>query len=191
QLSLRDEGSSIQAELCSLLVKRGGGSFLCGWRAELDHDFLQRATREDLYHAAEALGLSGGKADADELLMQSGTDFLSLVDVAPKVAVLVCRFRRWATSIGGARNIFRCLDVHGKGIVSPEDFAAGCRAHGFGEASESELRELFGLCDVSQNTILGPADVVFVDPDPQDHEPKELVSVGRRLFDGIVLLYNF
>mmetsp|Transcript_89651 Transcript_89651/g.159228 ORF Transcript_89651/g.159228 Transcript_89651/m.159228 type:complete len:676 (-) Transcript_89651:115-2142(-) len=169
--------ATVRDQLRELLVERGSGSLLRGWRAELDHDFHQRVRLEDLQRAVAHLGgIRSGEAALRVFFSESTSiGLLSLVDLDQTAAVLATRFKRWAASLGNPRQVFFGDDKEGyksaKQLTEAE-FIETCQRLDF-NASHDELWELFGFCDVSEDGTIEPVDLIFLEPDTRIREKEE------------------
>lgn len=150
--------------LKELLTKRGDGSFLRGWRRELDpdgdlevnfQDYIKAAARMTFY--ADALLLFGGDNDCSTLTIE---------EVAPFEGDLVQRFKAWiAERFSGHKEMFQCLQT--ESTQSTVSVAAWCKQMptlGF-DGLEDELKELFNLCDVTGRNCLKQEDLIFLERD--------------------------
>ncbi|CAK9059927.1 Ras-related protein Rab-1D, partial [Durusdinium trenchii] len=172
--SVTSRASSIRQQLRKLLHERGNGSLLRAWRSELDPDFSQNVSLEELQRCAVNLGLLGGEAEAKTFFESASSGgVLTLLDVDKKAAVLATRFKRWASTVqpGPRQLFFQSGDSVDRSKVVPlADFAHICRKHGF-EASDVEMAEVFGFCDVTESMGgLRSHDLLFLEPDLQVRE---------------------
>ncbi|CAJ1401605.1 unnamed protein product [Effrenium voratum] len=154
-------------------------------KTELDPDFSQCVTLEELVQSAINLGLSGGEAAARKFFEHAADhDFLTLVNLDPQAAVLATRFQRWAQEHGHPRRLFFADEdvLRQNQVLSLDDFAEICRRNGL-VAPDSEMAELYGFCDLSEEGIRA-ADLLFLEPDPRvrDHEEQRLriMRLGQR-----------
>ncbi|CAE7884374.1 rab1D [Symbiodinium microadriaticum] len=184
--NLTADAVNVRDELCRLLRDRGGGSLLRGWRNELDPEFLQSVSRQDVVRAALSFGMQSSEDDLHRFTEQAtSTGMLTVMDLDRQTAILATRFKRWAATHGplrqlcfGADNVVAQL---GK-VVLQADFVAVCRRTGF-DASDEDFTELYGLCDPSESGIR-PIDLLFLEPDPQVKEQEEqrlrILRMGQR-----------
>lgn len=180
------KASNIRTQLRKLLHERGNGSLLRAWRSELDSDFSQCVSLEDLQKCANNLGLPGGEAAA-KLFFESASSggVLTLLDLDKKAAVLATRFKRWATGIQPRQVFFESDDVLMRGkVLSLPDFADICRRNGF-EASDVEMADVFGFCDISESMDgIRAHDLLFLEPDPvvreQEEQRLKILRMGQR-----------
>eukprot|EP00435_Cladocopium_sp_Y103_P014222 s685_g3.t1 len=203
--TLTFKASNIRTQLKKLLQERGNGSLLRAWRSELDSDFSQCVSLEDacgargrhtgamdLQKCASNLGLPGGEAAA-KLFFESASSggVLTLLDLDKKAAVLATRFKRWATGIQPRQVFFESDDVliRGKDALMHSGLSIDFQTpqgdlgrNGF-EASDVEMADVFGFCDISESMDgIRAHDLLFLEPDPHVREQEAGVTFsGPRL----------
>merc|ERR1719253_634080 len=85
--------------LIGMLTKRGHGSFLRGWRRELDPDGSFDVNFIDFCAATARIGFTG---DAHALFAAHGVPkYLSLEELDPVRGKLMCNFREWVRECFG------------------------------------------------------------------------------------------
>lgn len=159
-----DKKESDQDRLIVELIKKGGGSFLRGWRRELDADGSLDVNFQDFCVAAQRIGFTGDI----KLLFGSNTGnskFLSLEDLSPEIGKLMKRFREFVQdSYGGPVEMYSQFDVAGRTRLTKEMFVSACQRAGF-QASDREFDEIFSCCDVSGNGTISQEEVLFLETD--------------------------
>jgi Ca2+-binding EF-hand superfamily protein len=149
--------------LVAMLVKRGGGSFLRGWRRELDPDGSFDVNFIDFCSTAQRIGFTG---DTRQLF---GTDsvpkYLGLEELDPRRGNLMKSFRGWVReTFGGPVEMYSAFDVAGRTRLTYDMFVQACRRLGF-VAEEEDFYELFCCCDVSGNGTVSQEEVIFLEND--------------------------
>lgn len=150
--------------LVAMLVKRGGGSFLRGWRRELDPDGSFDVNFIDFCSTAQRIGFTG---DARALF---GTDanpkYLDLAELDPKRGNLMQRFREWVRDMfGGPVEMYSAFDVAGRTRLTYDMFVQACIRHGFAAEEEEDFKEIFSCCDLSDNGTVSQEEVIFLEND--------------------------
>lgn len=160
----RNDGSHSPTDrerLVAMLVKRGSGSFLRGWRRELDPDGSFDVNFIDFCTAAERIGYTG---DVRCLFGADGVPkMLDLEEVDPKRGLLLRNFREWVRdNFGGPVEMYSAFDVAGRTRLTYDMFVQACRKHGFA-AEPGDFFELFSCCDVSANGTVSQEEVIFLE----------------------------
>mmetsp|Transcript_25591 Transcript_25591/g.41024 ORF Transcript_25591/g.41024 Transcript_25591/m.41024 type:complete len:711 (-) Transcript_25591:109-2241(-) len=152
--------------LVAILTKRGTGSFLRGWRKELDPDGTFDINFLDFCSATQRLGFTG---DA-HLLFGTDRKFLNVEELEHERGSLLRRFREWMRDMfGGPVEMYSAFDVAGRTRLSFDMFCEACLKHGF-LAVPTEFRELFDCCDINCNGNLAQEDVIFLESEKQLRE---------------------
>jgi Ca2+-binding EF-hand superfamily protein len=146
-----------------MLVKRGNGSFLRGWRRELDPDGSFDVNFIDFCRAAERIGFTG---DARELFGSDATPkYLALEELDDRRGTLMRNFREWVReTFGGPVEMYSAFDVAGRTRLTYDMFVQACRRHGF-VVSQEDFHELFSCCDVSGSGTVSQEEVIFLEND--------------------------
>lgn len=146
-------------QLRTTLIEKGGGSFLRGWRREMDPDGVLDISQADYRKAAVRLGL-----DPDEGNFFVTENILSLEELSPAAGQLLNRFRMWGkATFGSASRLFAAFDTDTAGKVTFTEFVAGCRRHQF-SATEDEAIELYNCIDTDAKGSIAVDDVMFLEP---------------------------
>lgn len=173
--STLDEVPEDVDRLLKLLVERGRGSLLRGWRRELDPTGSLEVSFQDFCRAAKRMGYVGDPYKVFGL--DDDLTSLSLAELAPGCEKLFKRFRDWAKEMfGGLAETFSALDSTGRGKVTADMFLDACERQGF-EATESELLEIFKGLDVNFSKEVSPEDVIWLEP---DRNVRELAAYNSR-----------
>eukprot|EP00449_Zooxanthella_nutricula_P055830 CAMPEP_0198577510 /NCGR_PEP_ID=MMETSP1462-20131121/118990_1 /TAXON_ID=1333877 /ORGANISM="Brandtodinium nutriculum, Strain RCC3387" /LENGTH=774 /DNA_ID=CAMNT_0044308793 /DNA_START=33 /DNA_END=2354 /DNA_ORIENTATION=- len=153
-----------RAVLIALLAERGDGSFMRGWRRELDPDGTLVVSFSDFLTVATKLSYFG---DCMGLFAQGDSvNTMTLAELHPEHGGLLNRFQAWVKAeFGDPLEWFKWLDSDGTGEVPYEDFAARCTRRGF-ESTAEELRLIWEICDHEADGSLALGDVVFLELDP-------------------------
>lgn len=149
--------------LVAMLVKRGAGSFLRGWRRELDPDGSFDVNFIDFCSTAQRIGFTG---DARALF---GTDanpkFLDLAELSPRRGNLMASFREWVRdTYGGPVEMYSAFDVAGRTRLTYDMFVQACTRNGF-VVRDDDFHEIFSCCDVSGNGTVSQEEVIFLEND--------------------------
>lgn len=149
--------------LATILRTQGGGSLLRGWHRELDPDWTLEVSFQNFFEASKRLHIA---ANAHMQLKKHGLPRdLTLAEVAPDEAALLERFMKWVKEcFGGPLDLFPETDVLGEGRVDSSDFWDFCVRKGF-VATESELEELKGCCDVDGIGTITKERLLFLEVD--------------------------
>eukprot|EP00931_Biecheleriopsis_adriatica_P035394 TRINITY_DN20377_c0_g2_i1.p1 TRINITY_DN20377_c0_g2~~TRINITY_DN20377_c0_g2_i1.p1 ORF type:complete len:740 (-),score=120.76 TRINITY_DN20377_c0_g2_i1:370-2589(-) len=162
--------ASSHRHLTQALISKGNGSFLRGWRSELDPDGTLQVPYQTFCHAATRLGLGlhpKGKRHSVVDKVTEGRE-LRLKDVAPECYILLQRFRDWVQSTGGPVEML--LMAGGSKDGAPvEAFREYLRTSHF-DATPTEVEEIIGICDVDQNGTITNEEVVFLELDQRLRE---------------------
>lgn len=156
-------------KVVEVLKKCGGGSFLRGWRVELDPDGSLDVSFLEFCKACSRLRIEN--IDAQMLFGEDSPNEMTLDELAPEVGQKVFQFRQWMTNqYGGPSEMYTILEpASSEGRISRTDFAEGILAAGF-QASTEEIDEIFNLLDGSCCNSLAMEDVMFLDVDPKTRE---------------------
>eukprot|EP00930_Biecheleria_cincta_P003388 TRINITY_DN10431_c0_g1_i1.p1 TRINITY_DN10431_c0_g1~~TRINITY_DN10431_c0_g1_i1.p1 ORF type:complete len:757 (-),score=148.73 TRINITY_DN10431_c0_g1_i1:109-2379(-) len=176
---LLPEGSS-RRELIKILTQKGAGSFLRGWRNELDPDALLNVPFQVFANATKRLGLgSSSGITAKRYTVQANmakSGALHLSEVAPDMAVLVDRFRSWVNEVfGGPEGLWHALERdclhHGQSEdrIPIENLKGFLDKHEF-QASADEMQELEGCCDADGGGTITLDELLFLEYDPRVRE---------------------
>lgn len=147
--------------LVAMLEKRGGGSFLRGWRRELDPDGSFDINFIDFCAVSQRIGFTG---DTRALFNADGAPkMLDIGELDEKRGKLLTRFREWVRdTFGGPVEMYSAFDVAGRTRLTYQMFVAACNRNGF-EAEEEDFNELFACCDVSGNGTVSQNEVIFLE----------------------------
>jgi len=150
-------------KLIAILKKRGAGSFLRGWRRELDADGSLEVGFQEFCEAASRIGFSG---DARELFNRDGDPKnLSLEELAPAEGALISRFRAWVRdTFGGPVEMYSAFDVAGRTRLTCYMFTTSCRRYGF-QASDDDFKELFDYCNMNATGSISQEEVICLEND--------------------------
>lgn len=157
-----------RSKLVSILIQKGGGSLLRGWRRELDLegdleisflDFCKNAGRMRLALNVERLLSSDQNADS-----------LTLEEVSEHEGCLMSRFRKWVkTTFDNPVAMFEAFDKEATGRLSRAGFKSGCTAHGF-EAEAADFNSLYDCIDFEDRGYARPQDTIFLETEAQARE---------------------
>lgn len=157
-------------KVINAISKKNGGSFLRGWRRELDPDGSLDIDFLEFCQVMFRLGLA---VDATLLFGEDSPDSMSLDELHPEIGELVYRFRMWTTEkFGSPGDMYMAFESGGLGDearLSLEEFVEGCQMHGF-EARAEDLGEIFALLDIKDIGSVEMEDVLFLDTDPKRRE---------------------
>lgn len=154
--------------LVAMLVKRGNGSFLRGWRRELDPDGSFDVNFIDFCRAAESIGFTG---DARVLFGGDGVPkYLNVEELDERRGKLIQSFREWVReTFGGPVEMYSAFDVAGRTRLTYDMFVQACQRHGFTvddrPASVEDFYELYACCDVSNDGTVSQEEVIFLEND--------------------------
>lgn len=159
-------------ELVRALEEHGHGSFLRGWRTELDPEGTLEVDLPTFSKAAARLHYVG---DSHLLFSRDGDlRTMSLEEVSPRRGGFIARFKQWvdqAFSSGSsedpgsavvpvhARFFEACKAQGGDGHVNFAAFAAACRHQGF-EDEGRELEDLWECCDFTASGSIVREDLI-------------------------------
>eukprot|EP00933_Yihiella_yeosuensis_P050779 TRINITY_DN48581_c0_g1_i1.p1 TRINITY_DN48581_c0_g1~~TRINITY_DN48581_c0_g1_i1.p1 ORF type:complete len:790 (-),score=149.86 TRINITY_DN48581_c0_g1_i1:368-2737(-) len=152
--------------LRSALTEKGNGSFLRGWRRELDPDGSLDIGIEDFNFAAkQRLAVD---VNSQRLCKLSGdASQLSLLDIAPSENELIQRLRSWIkTRFGSPEQFFSSISSHltDGSALDQQGFQSGCLEHGF-EATTEELDSIFSWIDIDEGGSINCEEVLFLEED--------------------------
>lgn len=149
--------------LVAMLIKRGSGSFLRGWRREFDPDGSFDVNFLEFCQAAQRIGFTG---DARVLFAGDGVPkYLDLEELDAERGRLMVRFREWVRDMfGGPVEMYSAFDVAGRTRLTYDMFVQACHKHGF-QANTEDFQELFSCCDVSGNGTVSQDEVIFLEND--------------------------
>mmetsp|Transcript_22330 Transcript_22330/g.47595 ORF Transcript_22330/g.47595 Transcript_22330/m.47595 type:complete len:779 (+) Transcript_22330:216-2552(+) len=172
------KGEEDRKRIVALLAQSGNGSFLRGWRKELDMDgsldvdfpdFVQAAAR--LNYVGDMQLLFGGDEDCSNL---------SLDELSKYYGELMDRFKQWVRDeFGSPGKMFTAMDTEGKSKVARENFLSVCRERGFKEDEPGEdedkkapkqLEEIYSCIDVSEAGCFTYEEAIFLEVDPKLRE---------------------
>jgi len=169
----------------------GVGSFLRGWRMELDPDGSLDVSFLEFCKACHKLRLND--IDATLLFGRDSPNEMTLDELDPESGNFVHRFRHWMTDkFGGPSEMFAVLEPAGDGNdgrLDRNEFVTGCLEHGF-DAPEHQISEIFNLLDGAGCGSLSMEDVMFLDLDPKTREGAIQKIKRRALVDHEQLLTN-
>eukprot|EP00927_Polykrikos_kofoidii_P047368 TRINITY_DN4147_c0_g2_i1.p1 TRINITY_DN4147_c0_g2~~TRINITY_DN4147_c0_g2_i1.p1 ORF type:complete len:745 (-),score=122.13 TRINITY_DN4147_c0_g2_i1:61-2295(-) len=176
--------SSASADLKAvqaLLAERAGGSFLRGWRRELDPTGQLEVTYPEFDRAVARSKLP---VNADKFFEEIAYKPLAITDLAPVEGALVERFRDWCReTFGSSARILSGLNDAGGGSgagasnggthalprLTSTVFCTGCQKLGF-DATADELMELWRCCDVDDTGSISQEEVAFLEIDSPTRE---------------------
>lgn len=174
------EDTSPRQQLIDILTKKGKGSFLRGWRRELDRDGDLEISYQEFCCTAGRLGFKGDIHELFGLDGNSADSKLQLEEVSPEADKLFNGFREWAKhEFGGFAETFCALDAAGRGQITLEMFITACRRHhfllsahnevgeasGHREASDEELTDIFCCLDVDFGGNISLDELIFLEKD--------------------------
>jgi len=150
-------------QLADVLLSRGGGSLLRGWRRELDPDgSLDIGIDECVWHL-QRLHCQG--VDVKSLVDESGE--VTLEAVHKESAELVNRVRDWIKdTFGDPAVMWDALDSKKTGTLERDSFRAACKANGL-QASEEEMGQIFSFVDVDEGGSISKEEILFLEKDPE------------------------
>jgi len=163
-------------QLLDILIERGRGSLLRGWRRELDESGDLQVTFQDFCRHALRLNFTGDIyavfGQDDDLFM------LDLGEIAPDLEALVIRFRYWSKDMfGGLAETFSAFDSTGRGSLTPASFLAACDRLGFEAEDKDLLMEIFHVLDENCQGEVTNDMFFWLEP---DKELRELAAFNSR-----------
>lgn len=148
------------------LIAAGSGSFLRGWRIQLDPTGSLEVNFLNFCAATQRLHLS---VDSSLLFVADSPNSATLDKVNPEVGRFVHSFRTWMTeTFGGPSEMFTMLEPpesDHEGRLSRKEFFSGVLNQGW-KATEVQISEIFNLLDASCRESVAMEDVMFLDLDP-------------------------
>jgi len=158
------EEETDRERLVAMLVLRGDGSFLRGWRRELDPDGSFDVNFIDFCSAAQNIGYTG---DVRVLFGSDGVPkYLSLEELEARRGNLMRNFREWVReTFGGPVEMYSAFDIAGRTRLTFDMFVQACRRHAFVVEDQEDFHELFCCCDVSGNGTVSQEEVIFLEND--------------------------
>ncbi|CAK0864387.1 unnamed protein product [Prorocentrum cordatum] len=165
--SLSDTRAAVQegqAELRRLLNFHGGGSFMRGWRLELDPDGVLQIDFQTFCRAAGRIRFSG---DTQALFsVDADSRYLTMEEVYPAKGQLMGRFRQWIQQTFGSPVALFHAASHGAATVTREQFCEFLQEKEWG----TDAKELADICDCIDFVDSGDVrmdDVLFLELDPR------------------------
>eukprot|EP00403_Amphidinium_massartii_P048930 CAMPEP_0178463440 /NCGR_PEP_ID=MMETSP0689_2-20121128/50334_1 /TAXON_ID=160604 /ORGANISM="Amphidinium massartii, Strain CS-259" /LENGTH=741 /DNA_ID=CAMNT_0020090323 /DNA_START=32 /DNA_END=2254 /DNA_ORIENTATION=- len=155
-------------KLRTILIERGNGYVLKGWRREFDLDGTLTVDFQGFCQAAATIHFDGNYH------AYFASEDMVLLDVVPEEGALMRRFRQWIKRhFGGPAGMMTDYD---RSATKPEEarlslalFVEGCRRNGF-VAEEQELLELYHACDVDELGVVTYDEAIFLELDPRVRE---------------------
>lgn len=159
------QSPSDRERLVAMLIKRGNGSFLRGWRKEFDPDGSLDINFIDFCTAAQRIGFTG---DARLLFAaDQNAKHLNLEELEPQRGNMMRKFREWVReTFGGPVEMYSAFDVAGRTRLTFDMFKSACERHGF-DAEEADFHELFNCCDLNGTGTVSQEEVIFLENDNQ------------------------
>jgi len=150
--------------LHAILVEKGNGSFLRGWRREIDPDGSLDVGTEEFSFQVKRLGVEG--ISVQELVAIDGDkENLSLEELAPEEGALVISTREWIKeTFGDPASMWDAVDTANAGSLEREAWQSGCMAHGF-TGTEEDLSCLFDFIDVDEGGSISKEEILFLETD--------------------------
>jgi len=156
-------------KLRGILIERGNGYLLKGWRREFDPDGTLHVDFQGFCQAASSLHFDGNYH-----AYFASDDMVMLEELVPEEGSLLQRFRQWVKKhFGGPAGMMTDYD---RAATKPEDakvpqllFLDGCRRKGF-EAEDRELLEIYHACDVDDAGLVTYDEAIFLELDPRVRE---------------------
>eukprot|EP00933_Yihiella_yeosuensis_P041380 TRINITY_DN35770_c0_g1_i1.p1 TRINITY_DN35770_c0_g1~~TRINITY_DN35770_c0_g1_i1.p1 ORF type:complete len:750 (-),score=122.30 TRINITY_DN35770_c0_g1_i1:305-2491(-) len=183
-LNFQASPSSSREELVQALTASGHGSFLRGWRVELDPDGTFQVGFQEFGKACARLGMKSLQQSGSKRPTVAGKlaedKSLTLQSVSPEIDALVQRFRDFVTrEFKGPEGLFSSVKAT-NGRVPVQELMAVCKEKGF-LASDSEVAELKGCCDVDGVGTADMEELIFLESDPRLRE-NQLVKlrIGKK-----------
>jgi len=151
--------------LVEVLEEFGGGSFLRGWRRQLDPDGNLWVNFPEFLAAAARMGYYG---DTLSLFSQSDNlNVMTLSELAPYEGGLMTRFRRWVkAALGDPAELWRHLAAAApsEDDVTVDIFSKECRRLGFG-APDEDFDLIFECIDVDGEGTVMQTELFFLEFD--------------------------
>mmetsp|Transcript_82656 Transcript_82656/g.267576 ORF Transcript_82656/g.267576 Transcript_82656/m.267576 type:complete len:834 (+) Transcript_82656:224-2725(+) len=162
------QANALQADrmkVIKVLVERGNGSLLRGWRVEIDPDGSLDVNFLEFCRAAQRLRLN---VDSSLLFGDDSPNEMTLDELDPESGAFVNKFRKWMTEkFGGPSEMFTVLEPpNSEGRLSRAEFMNGILAQGV-EFTEPQIFEIFNLLDSACCNSVAMEDVMFLDLDPK------------------------
>mmetsp|Transcript_78033 Transcript_78033/g.171066 ORF Transcript_78033/g.171066 Transcript_78033/m.171066 type:complete len:777 (-) Transcript_78033:2325-4655(-) len=165
--------------VCTVLSERGEGSWIRGWRRELDQQGDLEVDFQDFAKCAHRLHF---EVNTDLLFgLDDDHSSLTLEELSPQAGILMNRVKTWVKEThGSTQDFFAACDVAMNGRINQDDLMKGFQRGNF-EASDEELEMVFECADVSNSGYVQEDDLIFLEAEEEVRAKRAYQARVRRM----------